>query len=293
MVQWGHHPGFIKRHELLSASSQPNPKSSPLFLHQASNNHPNPISSLSCGNLPQIIPHRDFFRKKRKEFIISFITNKVSASFPYRFLDAFMAWVGVTIFFPLALLKGVTFLSITCFPGPPACAILGLPIEEKDLLQIRRHSEPWIKCFTYMGCLASVRSWEDIEGILFSVTYLTASGLSCGTLVLPSWCLDWRLDFVVVVCRLSYTIACGILFSWPGIEPASSTLQGKFLTTREVPVKGILGWWIWVPAGALLPSHLCTCPLVDPNSPASTCRSVFPARSLTTAVKGRLWNPLA
>lgn len=88
--------------------------------------------------------------------------NKVSASFPYRFSDAFMAWVGV-IFFSLALLKGVTFLSIACFP--PACAILGLPIEEKDLLQIRRHSEPWIKCFTYRGCLASVRNWEDIGAI--------------------------------------------------------------------------------------------------------------------------------
>ena len=105
-------------------------------------------------------------RKERIHYIFhNKSNNKVSASFPYRFSDAFMAWVGVIIFFYFALLKGVTFLSITCFPGPPACAILGLPIEEKDLLQIRRHSEPWIKCFTYRGCLASVRNWEDIGAI--------------------------------------------------------------------------------------------------------------------------------
>ena len=36
---------------------------------------------------------------------------------------------------------------------------------------------------------------------------------------------------VAVVCRLSYSVACGILVPWPGIKPASSALEGIFLTT--------------------------------------------------------------
>ena len=31
--------------------------------------------------------------------------------------------------------------------------------------------------------------------------------------------------------RLSCSSAYGVLVSWPGIEPASSALQGRFLTT--------------------------------------------------------------
>lgn len=45
-----------------------------------------------------------------------------------------------------------------------------------------------------------------------------------------------------------------------------------------------------VPAGALLPPCLCACILAGPNSAASTCSSLGPSRSLTTAVKGRMWN---
>ena len=33
-----------------------------------------------------------------------------------------------------------------------------------------------------------------------------------------------------MACRLSCLITCGILVSWPGIEPASSALEGGFLT---------------------------------------------------------------
>lgn len=36
---------------------------------------------------------------------------------------------------------------------------------------------------------------------------------------------------VVAVCRLSCFSACGILVSRPGIRPASSTLQGRFLSS--------------------------------------------------------------
>ena len=36
---------------------------------------------------------------------------------------------------------------------------------------------------------------------------------------------------VVMACRLSCSVACGVLVSWPGIEPKPSALQGGFLTT--------------------------------------------------------------
>ena len=36
---------------------------------------------------------------------------------------------------------------------------------------------------------------------------------------------------VLVVHRLGCSKACGILFPWPGIEPESPALQGRFLTT--------------------------------------------------------------
>ena len=36
---------------------------------------------------------------------------------------------------------------------------------------------------------------------------------------------------VVAMCRLSCSVACGILVPWPGIEPASPALQGRFFTT--------------------------------------------------------------
>ena len=36
---------------------------------------------------------------------------------------------------------------------------------------------------------------------------------------------------MVAACRLSYSMACGILFPRPGIEPESPALQGEFLTT--------------------------------------------------------------
>ena len=40
----------------------------------------------------------------------------------------------------------------------------------------------------------------------------------------------WHLDSLVVVHRLSYSVACGILVSQPGIEPTFPALQGRFLT---------------------------------------------------------------
>ena len=49
----------------------------------------------------------------------------------------------------------------------------------------------------------------------------------------------WRVGSVVVVCRLSCSIACGIFVPLPGFEPISPTLQGRFLTTGP-PRKSIL-----------------------------------------------------
>ena len=40
------------------------------------------------------------------------------------------------------------------------------------------------------------------------------------------------MDSIVIMCRLSCSTACGILDPGPGIEPASTVLQGRFLTTR-------------------------------------------------------------
>ena len=42
-----------------------------------------------------------------------------------------------------------------------------------------------------------------------------------------------RSSSVVVTCRLSCPMACGILAAWPGIRSTSSTLKGGFLTTEE------------------------------------------------------------
>lgn len=59
-----------------------------------------------------------------------------------------MSRVGVTTFFlslSLESLKRVPFLSIDDFPGLPASPIAGLPVEERDLLQIQGHTETWVK----------------------------------------------------------------------------------------------------------------------------------------------------
>ena len=51
-------------------------------------------------------------------------------------------------------------------------------------------------------------------------------GLSrCGT-----WALE-HVGLVAVACRLSCSVACGILVPQPGIEPASPSLKGRFLAT--------------------------------------------------------------
>ena len=59
------------------------------------------------------------------------------------------------------------------------------------------------------------------------------SGLSCSThlcYVMRDLSL-WRVDSVVVASGLSCSVAYGILFSLPGMEPVSLAVEGGFLTT--------------------------------------------------------------
>ena len=50
----------------------------------------------------------------------------------------------------------------------------------------------------------------------------------------------WHVGSLVVASGLSCPAACGILVPSRGIEPVSPALQGRFLTTREVPASELL-----------------------------------------------------
>ena len=73
--------------------------------------------------------------------------------------------------------------------------------------------------------------------------YLAVSGLSCGMQDLhcirrgPLW---WCTDFLAAACRLSGSVAGGILVPRPGIKPESSAVQGEFLTAGP-PGKSLSG----------------------------------------------------
>ena len=63
--------------------------------------------------------------------------------------------------------------------------------------------------------------------------------LTCGI-----WALSlWRLDSPVVMRRLSYPVACGILLTVQGIEHVSVALQGRFLTTGP-PGKSTINYFL-------------------------------------------------
>ena len=64
--------------------------------------------------------------------------------------------------------------------------------------------------------------------------YLALLDFSCGIQDLCCIMQDlflWCMGSVVVVYRLRYPRACGILVPWPGIKPTSSALQDRLLTT--------------------------------------------------------------
>ena len=61
-------------------------------------------------------------------------------------------------------------------------------------------------------------------------SYIVSRGISC----------TWTL---VVVHRLSCSVACGILVPWPGTEPVPPTLGAQSpWTSREVPGLSLLNW---------------------------------------------------
>ena len=70
--------------------------------------------------------------------------------------------------------------------------------------------------------------------LLLVFVYLAAPGLSCSTWDLCCLMRDlllWCTGSLVVARRFSCSTAHEILVPWPGIEPASRALQGKFLTS--------------------------------------------------------------
>ena len=75
----------------------------------------------------------------------------------------------------------------------------------------------------------------------FIFKILAALDLHCGAWSLPqcagfSSCGLWAPESVasvVVAYGLIHPVTCGILASGPGIEPASLTLEGRFLTTGQ------------------------------------------------------------
>ena len=77
---------------------------------------------------------------------------------------------------------------------------------------------------------ALIFNWQ-LSHVKKKIIYLAVLGLSC---------IIWNLSLQCTgcgVCRLSSPATCGILVPWPGIEPMSSALKGRFfnyLTTREV-----------------------------------------------------------
>ena len=95
-----------------------------------------------------------------------------------------------------------------------------------------RKSHGWwsLACYNAWGCRVG-HHWGtslSLLHIVFSLfIYLAVSYLSCRTRDFPLG----RTDSLVVVCGLSCPLACGILVPWTVIEPASSALQGRFLTT--------------------------------------------------------------
>ena len=61
--------------------------------------------------------------------------------------------------------------------------------------------------------------------------YLAVSHTSCGTWGLYRlYTFHCGVDSPIVVSRFSYSVACGILVPWPGVEPESHALQGRFST---------------------------------------------------------------
>ena len=88
-------------------------------------------------------------------------------------------------------------------------------------------------CFlVFSKGLRGLPSIAVVSKYLF-IWLVSASGLSCRT---QDFCLVTRdlwlqcTGFLLVALRFSCSTACRILVPWPGIEPLSLALQGRFIT---------------------------------------------------------------
>ena len=112
-------------------------------------------------------------------------------------------------------------------------------------------------------------------------TYFAASDLSC-----IMQCLSLRhTGFSLVAAhRLSCPTVCGILVPWPGIEPTSPALEGRFLTTGP-PGKSLVLLYLLLPIllrGLLIPTQPhCSSP--DSCHESSPPRAEVKAELRTTA----------
>ena len=104
-----------------------------------------------------------------------------------------------------------------------------------------------------------------------------------------------RADPLIVIHKLSCPAACWILVPWPGIEPVSLALQGRFLTTRP-PGRSASFLWspccvpdVLLPALPLLPPRpFSSSPEVSPPS-CPPARKPFPAHPMSIHDSVHFW----
>ena len=69
---------------------------------------------------------------------------------------------------------------------------------------------------------------------LFVLTYLNKAASNEFPFGNVFWDFSFKQNNRLSVLGVSCSVACGILVPWPGIEPTSPALKGRFLTTRPL-----------------------------------------------------------
>ena len=80
-----------------------------------------------------------------------------------------------------------------------------------------RHHVPQLTGQQSCGALSQRRKFNSFKDTIYFFKILTALSLCCSS----SWGM----------CKVSCLVACGVLVPWPGTEPVSPALKGRFLTT--------------------------------------------------------------
>ena len=162
---------------------------------------------------------------------VSYYSYLAHSCWPQRHSNACAPSVATGSFLGVWPLVLVLLRCGVCVPGR-RCFILAFlslracqPWECQPLLPF-----PWVLCPAI--CTPGLHPFSFL---FLKLINLAVSGLSCSTreesvASCQIFCWDGRI--LVVDHGLSCSLACGILVSWPGIKPASPTLQGRFLTTR-------------------------------------------------------------